>query len=298
MNDVQTTDHRTAALATLEDAPLDLFTGATGLESADADCYIIPFLKIAQASTEEAKRGSTSFLKGLDPGMFFSPSTRRIYGERMRLVVLKFYRTYVIYEGEDTKSKFLGTMDADTFRREVEPHTRRVKSYAVDQNGHRYVDTRNFIVLSYDNPMDGPMLLSLSSTGINPSRKLLTQAQNIKVRNREGRVVVAPTWWSVWELGLGYFDNPNGGYYQINSIDHLGGVPNDIATIFRGAFDEIQAQATPEMAPADVTEDRDVTPRQAPAPQPAAAPGFKPGMGNAGTQAQTVPRSDDEEELF
>lgn len=212
------------------------FDGPSGYEGVDKDCVTIPFLKISQSSTEEAKHGSPKRIEGLTPGMFFCPATRKVYGEAMQLVMLRFYRQYVVYESEETDAKFLGTISPEAFKAEIEPHATRVRSYHVDADGHRYVDTRNFIVMNPSAITDGPMLLSLSSTGIAPSRKWLTQAQN--VRAPDGRV--APIWANVWMLSNGYVDNPLGSYYQIAKVDRLGYVSNNIKEVIVRAFLDAQ----------------------------------------------------------
>lgn len=212
------------------------FDGPSGYESVDKDCVTIPFLKIAQSSTEEAKRGSAKRIDGLEPGMFFCPATRKVYGETMNLVILRFYRQFVVYESEETDAKFLGTISPEAFKAQIEPSATRVRSYHVDADGHRYVDTRNFIVMNTASVTDGPMLLSLSSTGIAPSRKWLTQAQN--VRAPDGRV--APIWANVWNLANGYVDNPLGSYYQISRVERMGFVSNTIKELVVRAFLDAQ----------------------------------------------------------
>jgi len=212
------------------------FDGPSGFDGVDRDCTTIPFLKVAQTATEQAKKGSPEYIKGLEPGMFFCPATRKTYGEAVRLVVLRFYRQYIIYDGKDMNAKFVGTMAPEDFERNIMPTATREKSYHLDGKGFRYVDTRNFIVMVAGAYNDGPMLLSLSSTGIAPSKKWLTMAQN--VRSNDGRQ--APIWASVWELATGYQDNDAGSYYQITKIDRLGYVPPTAKNLVVSAFLDAQ----------------------------------------------------------
>lgn len=206
------------------------FDGPTGFEGVDRDCVTIPFLKIAQSATEQAKKGSPEAIKGLEPGMFFCPATRKVYGENVKLIIVKFYRQYIIYDGEGTDSKFCGTMSAEDFRK-IESQAVRVKSYHMF-DGKRYVDTRNFIVMVAGSLQDGPMLLSMSSTGIAPSRKWLTQAQNIRKPNGD----LAPIYACVWDLATGYQDNAAGSYYQVTKVDRLGWITADAYKIVLSAF--------------------------------------------------------------
>lgn len=227
---------KTEATELATSTPGFAFDGPTGFEDVDKDCVTIPFLKMAQASTDEAKKGSPSYIKGLEPGMFFCPATRKVYGEKVGLAIVKFYRQYVIYESREPDSRFMGTMDAEQFRTVIEPTATRERSFHLDSEGHRYVDTRNFIVFVSEHWNDGPMLLSLSSTGIAPSKKWLTQAQN--VRSDDGRL--APIWANVWELETGYMDNPQGSYYQISRISRMGYIPAGRKNLILASFNDFR----------------------------------------------------------
>lgn len=212
--DVVTQDqNEQKALAT--DEPFE-FDGPTGFEGVDRDCVTIPFLKIAQSATDEAKRGSPKYIPGLEPGMFFCPATRRVYGNDVNLIIIKFYRHYITYDGEGTDAKFTGIISPEDFKK-IEKQATRVKSYHM-LDGTRYVDTRNFIVMVAGALQDGPMLLSMTSTGIAPSRKWITQAQNFRAENGKP----APIWANVWNLATGYQDNPAGSYYQVARVERVG----------------------------------------------------------------------------
>jgi hypothetical protein len=219
------------------------FDGPSGFDGVDNECITIPFLKMAQSGTDEAKKGSPKYVQGLEPGQFFCPATRKVYGETARLVILRFYRQYVIYESREPDSKFMGTMSPEQFKTAIEPHATRERSFHLDSEGHRYVDTRNFIVMVANAINDGPMLLSLSSTGISPSKKWMTQAQN--VRDNTGRV--APIWANVWEVSTGYMDNPQGSYYQISRISRLGYVSPKIRDVVVNAFLDAQGAGSHEL---------------------------------------------------
>ena len=237
------------------------FGGPTGFEQITPDCMMIPFLKIAQSSTDQAKPGSMSRIQGLEVGQFFNPTSRKVYGNKVRLVLLKFYRSFLIYDGETTDSKFLGSIDPDTYRRTIEPNVVRKKSYFLDSQGHRYVDSRNLIVLNFDAMDDGPMLFAMSSSGITPSRKLMTLADAIKVRrpdpNDPGREVAvqAPLWSSVWELETAYFDNPMGSYYQVNNIERAGWLPMKYAAEVQKLFTNLQSVEVKGLEPEEAAQE-------------------------------------------
>ena len=230
MNDVQTQ-------GTTDLLDPSLFGGRTGFEGIDSECVQTPFLKLAQRATPEATEGDTKCIEGLKPGMFFCPSTRKVYGPSPKLIIVKFSRTYNVYEGEGPESKFKGQISVEEFKRDIEGHAQRVKSYHV-LKGLRYVDARGFIVLVDDHKEDGPMLLTLSSTGISPSRKWISSAMAVSV-NRNGVIEKAPIWSSVWQMDVQFFQDPKGSYHQIASTRRLGWVAKADAPAVRSLFDAL-----------------------------------------------------------
>jgi hypothetical protein len=232
-------------------APADLFSGPTGLEGMDRECIQIPYLKIAQEGTDQAKRMSSNKIEGLQTGMFFSPASRKIYGESFRCVILKFYRNFSVYEGEEMDAKWLGSISPAEFKKTIEsaPGTKRVKSYTLDANGHRYVDNRNFVVLPFDSPDDGLLLLTMSSSNIKASKNLLSLANNLhakkmlpdpKTGDMKETSVPAPIWSSVWALTTSFVENPPYSYYCISNVDRKGWVPTASAPFLRDLFESLQ----------------------------------------------------------
>jgi len=256
MNDVTTTKANELAV----DAPMDLFDGRTGFEDIDPSCIKIPYLKLAKDGTDEVKEKSPVWIPGLKTGMFFNPTTKKIYGEEIRIAILHFQHNYVIYEGTGKESKFKGTMTPMEFDQKIKPIGVREKSYVL-ANGLRYVDTRNFLVAPYDSLDDGRMILSLYSTGIKPSVSLLTQATNVRV-NRNGKAETAPLWSSVWTIGSRFFNDPKGDYFQISKVERSGWVSKESASGLKKWFDESKDIAMMDMDEETTAEpaQRDVTP--------------------------------------
>lgn len=259
----------------------ELFSGSSGFEGVDSECVQTPYLKLAQDSTDERKKQSPKYIQGLDAGMFFCPSSRKIYGDSFLAVPLRFYRAVSVYQGKGPDSKFKGIMDVAEFKRDIEPNGERDGS-AFIYKGLRYVDTRNFIVVPYDHMEDGPMLFTLSSTGITPSRKWISAAMSVKA-NKDGTIVQAPLWSSVWKLSVGYFDSPNGSYYQLSSTERLSWVDKKFAPALKSMFDDAQSMSI--MSTVEQDSDHAVT-KQAEAVRPAdiAEEAVKNVFGSAGKE--------------
>lgn len=252
MNEVATRDGSNDVTEFVEQ--MITFDGPTGLEGIDRDCVTIPFLKVAQSNHDQTKRGSPEEIRGLEPGMFFCPATRKVYGSEVNLIILRFYRQYIVYDGEGTDAKMIDAITPEAFVRDIEPYATRVKSYHM-KDGNRYVDTRNFIVMVAGALHDGAMLLSLSSTGISPSKKWLTQVGSVYAPNGQP----APIWTSVWRLATAFQNNPQGSYYQITRVDRMGWITEKAKPIVVRAFLDAQGHNT-----ADIKGDGDMTAKPAP----------------------------------
>ena len=279
-------------LGTSDVAPMDFDGQSAGFDEVDQDCLVIPYLRIGQTSSDYMKRGAAKFIPGLQGGDFFFPLTGEVFGTDMNVVIVKFYRSYSVYESRDSKAKFLGVITKEKYERDIEPTAVREKSYTLDPDGRRYVDNRNFVLVDYDHPERGAMLFSMSSTGIKPSKNWLTQATTIKVKKADGSMQDAPIWSSVWNIKTDFFDNEAGGYYQVAKVQRLGWVKKGpVADNYKKLFDslrdydasKIQAQdAEPETEPAAAEDQEPVRHVERPAQE----------------QATRTPAAEGEDELF
>jgi len=224
-------------------------SGPTGFESVDYGCVQRPYLAIAQGLSNMAVKGSTSYLPGLEPGMFYSPTTRQIFGTSIDVVILKFFPQYVIYSGLNEKNIPIGFQEAiskQDFERD------RIKDFEWEKGklfnrktGQVAIDKRNFIVMFSEHIDWGMFLFSLQSTGVPISRRWITQAMSIWV-TKDGKTVQAPIWSSVWRLTTAYQDKTTN--FQIGSIERLGWVSKDIAPTIKGLFEELADMNTYEYA--------------------------------------------------
>ena len=241
MEDQENEEKALTTLGTSDVAPMDFLGSDSGFEEVDRDCLTIPYLRIGQSSSDFMKRGAAKFIPGLQGGDFFFPLTREVFGTDMNVVIVKFYRSYSVYESSAPDAKFMGVITKEKYERDIEPTATRERSYTLDPDGHRYVDNRNFVLVDYDHPERGPMLFSMSSTGVKPSKNWLTQATNVKVKRGDGSLVDAPIWSSVWRLHTEYFDNPQGGYYQVSEVRRLGWVKTGpVAEGYRKIFESMR----------------------------------------------------------
>lgn len=249
-----------------------MFGDDAGFGGVDQECMAIPFLRLAQSTHDETKEGHEKYIQGLRPGMFFSPTTGRVYGKEIVAVIVKFYRSFMVYDGEDAMtSKFKGIITPVQFKTEVEPRAIRKGSYYLDDQGYRYVDARNFILYLPEFIEDGQMLYTMSSTGIPPSKQWITAAESKRVKRKKAdgstEVVQAPIWSVEWRLTAGLVQGEKQAYYKVtkvreNTENGRGGwIMKDLAETFRKAFEHLSSvsasaiNAPAEEAAAEAPED-------------------------------------------
>jgi len=230
MNDLMKSDDKTLP------AFLDVGGTTTGFENIENDCISIPFLRLAQSNTPQVANPDDK-IPGLEAGMYFNPNTGRIYGKEPKFVILAFYRTWNVWNGEPPDAKFVRTLSTEEYLKNYEPKTRRdEKGKVVDSDGNRYVDSRNFLLCSADFPEDGILLYPMSSTGIPASKKWLAKASAVRVSNEEGKLIQPPMWARVWSPKVTYQKNTKGSFYQVSDVADCGWIPAAIATAVREAF--------------------------------------------------------------
>jgi hypothetical protein len=216
------------------------YTGGTGFENISNECISFPFLRLAQTNTPQATNGSKDYLDGLSPGKYFNPTTGRIYHDAT-FIILGFFRNFSVWKGEPPDAKFVRSITPEDFTANYESRTRpNDKGKIVDADGNRYVDTRNFLVLSAEHPEDGILLYGMASTAIPPSKKWLAKASAIRVKDADGNIAQAPMWARVWQLKPAFQDKPNGKYWQVTDIADKGWIDPSLAASARVAFEEAQ----------------------------------------------------------
>lgn len=230
-------------------------SGVTGFENLDSDCISIPFLRLAQSNTPQVANPDEK-IAGLDAGMYFNPSTGRIYGKEPKFVILAFYRTWNVWNGEPPDAKFVRSLSTEEYLKGYESKTKRDdKGKVVDAEGNRYIDSRNFLLCSADYPEDGILLYPMSSTGIPASKKWLAKATNIRVTTEDGKVVQPPMWSRIWSMKVVFVKGAKGNYYQVNDVLDNGWLPENISGAVREAFLNAQDYDKQRIAQVEHTED-------------------------------------------
>lgn len=72
-----------------------------GMENVDNTDIVIPRLGLCQALSPQKRKNDTLYIQGLEDGMLFNTVTRRIYGEKLKLIMLFFYKNRIKFNPID-----------------------------------------------------------------------------------------------------------------------------------------------------------------------------------------------------
>jgi hypothetical protein len=158
-------------------ATLDLGkSSGGGRQEADADCYLIPQIKLLQKMSPEVDSDKAEFIKGAKPGMFLLTTTGELFdGEEGILVVpAEFQRRFLEFVPEDQGGGFRGAhLPTAPLVIEAAP-TRDEKGRFWLENGNYLQDARVHYVIFLHPIMARPAVITLKSTQIKKSKKWLS----------------------------------------------------------------------------------------------------------------------------
>lgn len=232
MNEL-TEKEEAGALAVLPD---DFLTGE-GFDGVDAESQQIPFLRIAQKMTSQVDEADASYIEGLKPGMFYNNVAGKSYGKEVRVVLLHYFRNFTKW-GNDLGS-YKGTLTPEEFDK-IEGTLSRDGGSFTTPEGDRIQDTRNFFVILPDHLEDGPMLFTLTSTGIKPSKMWLTRAQGLRLSGKKPALYA-----SIWNVSTMQCSNDYGTWYSIGDkktlkVDHDGYLTGELVPVVKEAYSMIR----------------------------------------------------------
>jgi hypothetical protein len=144
-----------------------------GRDNMDADDIIVPRLSIAQEGmTAQMKKSSESYLPDLNAGDFFNTVTNEIYGKKVHVVPILFFKNYIKFAKE-------GGIEA------MFNHVSEVPKGALDFKGGVPPEVTEFknrlCLLVKENFKPTPIVVSFKSTGLKFAKQWnsLIQATNL-----------------------------------------------------------------------------------------------------------------------
>lgn len=242
------TEETTAVTTTeMDNIDISAYAGA-GLDTAGAESFAIPFLRVLQTNSPEVDEGHARFIAAARPGMLLNTVTGDLFDgkEGALFVPCHYERKQLRWAPRGSSASYRGEVT------EVEAANARSAGKLIDHEGRTYftedgkvddkkndrlVDTRLHFGLVLDKQLvPHQVLLSLTSTQIKKS-KLFNSMQRERTRVVNGKVVMEPSFLYAYRITTVKESNDRGSWYGVHfALD--GKVPNSAVFQMGAAFYE------------------------------------------------------------
>lgn len=212
------------------------FGSNAGFEGADKDSFAIPFLQILQKMSPKVDEDHAEYIPGAKAGMLFNTVTGKLYDGKtgLHIVPCAYKRTYILWGGREGDGGYKGEFSVEEVEAlRADPTKIKVvdgRYYVPDAEGNinekksdYYSDTRSHFVIVIDPETGeyGTAILSLASSQIKSSKKLLTSLQQKKVNTARG-LQTPPTFANLVKVTTAGRSNESGSWSGIEfALDGL-----------------------------------------------------------------------------
>jgi len=175
-------------IATKEKAGVPAVAGmeeyaGSGFEGADQDAFAIPFLSMLQSGSPQCKKSDGAYIKGAEEGLFFNTVTEEIF-ESVEIIPVAYKRQIVEWKPREDGGGIAGIYEPS----EAPPAERDDDGRLVTDAGNVLKDTRmHYCLQILPDGSTMPVVISLSSTQVKKSRKLMTILSNLKMDGKKGK---------------------------------------------------------------------------------------------------------------
>ncbi len=162
-----------------------------GFENADSDAYSIPYLIVLQSNSPQVDEDDGRFIEGAKAGLILNTVTNELF-EELSLVPVEYSRRMVEWVPRDAGGGFRGSFDpSDPKICDIE---RNEDGKFMLENGNFLNDTRyHFVLVDKGESQTEPAVIALTSTQIKKSRNWMYAMNNIKFKNKEGKIFTPPS---------------------------------------------------------------------------------------------------------
>lgn len=182
-----------------------------GTEGADKSSFAIPFLTVLQGLSPQVQDDGVD---GAKPGLLINTITNEVFKEAL-IIPCAFQRKYLRWAPRDQGGGYRGEYSAieiETGRRETE----KGKDGKITIEGDELKDTRNhFVLVQTAEGAWQPALISLSSTQIKKSKRLLSLVRSIEIKTPEGRTVNPASFSHIYKVRTVKEENSKGKWFGI-----------------------------------------------------------------------------------
>lgn len=155
-----------------------------GSENIGAADQAMPFLRPLQKMSPQVDEDNPSFVAGAKAGMFYNTATERLY-DGLKFLPVYYERCYIEWLPREQGGGFLGKLTPTEAKTRGITRGEDGKDYF--DNGNQAADTRELtvIIVNEDGTYD-PAVISMASSQVKASRKLMTQLNSVRVNGANG----------------------------------------------------------------------------------------------------------------
>lgn len=201
---------KSAAMATMN----EMFEedAGHGVEGADKESYAIPFLIVLQPLSPVVV---DELVEGAKPGMIMNTVSNKLYKEA-DIIPVAFARRFIQWQPREVGGKFNGIhMPSDVDRMLTDGHlVRNEDGKIVNKDGDLFRDTRQHYVLVNEDGVWLQAMLSMASTQVKRSKRLMTVIGSYQKKNKDGMPFNPPSYARVFNAKTEKEQNEHGTWYS------------------------------------------------------------------------------------
>lgn len=182
------------------------FGGNAGFEGADKESFAIPFLQLLQKMSPKVDEDHAEYIEGAKAGMLYNNVTGQLYDGKEGILVVPcaYSRMFIQWGGREGEPGFKAQYTVEEFAALAKDETKAKQLdgrwYVPNEDGSikekvndRFEDTRcHYVIVIDKNGEYGSAIMSLASSQIKSSKKLMTSLQQKKVKFGD-KMVTPPT---------------------------------------------------------------------------------------------------------
>lgn len=244
----------------MEDVYADAGMGA---EHATSDDMTVPFIKLAQALSDEVNKRESAYIDGLEQGDFFNSATQDKWGgdKGFAFIPCHYERQYLEWTPRDAGGGFQGSHGPEI----MEQVTQNGPASTLP-NGNEIVQTGAWFGLVVDeNGSFEQAVISLSKVQMKKSRQLMTMLKSVMLSGPNGKFN-PPTFYNVVRFTSVPESNDQGSWYgwkpvvegNVFELDPSGDLYAQAKVLGAAVKSGKVKQAVPEAKTATTTDDGEI----------------------------------------
>ena len=208
----------------------------------------IPFLRLVQAMSPQLKKTDPKFIEGASQGDMFNTVTGQYWDGEEGVVVIPCYQEtkYLEFVPRDSGGGFVGEIAPDN---PIIQQAKREGNKELLPNGNELVKSDQHYCIILDNDIPTLAILDMKVSQLKVSRRWKTQIAMLKVKNKNGELVVPSVYSNMWKFKTVEESNDQGTFFNW-TFERVGFVQDkslfEEARKFRGSVMKGEAKARAE----------------------------------------------------